>query len=43
MEGVGGGGVVGSEMKRSTFHCSTSCIFFENSDKQSKYNAVNGF
>ena len=23
-----------SEMKRSTFHCSTSCIFFKNGDKQ---------
>ena len=22
-----------SEMKRSTFHCSTSCIFFKNGDK----------
>ena len=23
-----------SEIKRSTFHCSTSCIFFKNGDKQ---------
>lgn len=23
-----------SEMKRSTFHCSTSCVFFKNGEKQ---------
>ena len=32
-----------SEMNRSTFHCSTSCIFFKYGNKQIKYNAVNSF